>query len=69
MMAASGQKTQEDMLGDISTKLDKNALADAFAEGMKKAKDNKPQAAPPVPIQGKIPGALNKQERLELGTV
>jgi len=69
MMAASGQKTQEDMLGDISSKLDKNALADAFAEGMKKAKDNKPQTTPPVQIQGKIPGALSKQEQVELGTV
>jgi len=69
MMAASGQKTQEDMLGDISNKLDKNALADAFAEGMKKAKDNKPQTTPPVQIQGKIPGALSKQEQVELGTV
>lgn len=69
MMAASGQKTQEDMLGDISTKLDKNALADAFAEGIKKAGDNKPQRTPPVTIQGKIPGALNKQEQAELGTV
>jgi hypothetical protein len=69
MMAASGQKTQEDMLGDISTKLDKNSLADAFAEGIKKAKDNKPQTTPPVQIQGKIPGALNKQEQAELGTV
>lgn len=69
MMAASGQKTQEDMLGDISSKLDKNALADAFAEGMKKSKDNKPQTTPPVQIQGKIPGALSKQEQVELGTV
>jgi|688.fasta_scaffold09032_5 hypothetical protein len=69
MMAASGQKTQEDMLGDISNKLDKNALADAFAEGMKKAKDNKPQTTPPVQIQGKIPGALSKQEQVQLGTV
>ena len=69
MMAASGQKTQEDMLGDISTKLDKNSLADAFAEGIKKAKDNKPQTTSPVQIQGKIPGALNKQEQAELGTV
>ena len=69
MMAASGQKTQEDMLGDISNKLDKNSLADAFAEGMKKAKENKPQTTPPVQIQGKIPGALSKQEQVELGTV
>ena len=69
MMAASGQKTQEDMLGDISTKLDKNALADAFAEGIKKAGDNKPQRTPPVTIQGKIPGALTKEEQVELGTV
>ena len=69
MMAASGQKTQEDMLGDISTKLDKNALADAFAEGIKKAGDNRPQRTPPVTIQGKIPGALSKQEQVELGTV
>ena len=66
MMAASGQKTQEDMLGDISTKLDKNSLADAFAEGIKKAGSNKPQATPPVPIQGKQPV---KNEKPELGMV
>jgi len=69
MMAASGQKTQEDMLGDISNKLDKNALADAFADGIKKAGNNKPQTTPPVTIQGKIPGALSKQEQVQLGTV
>jgi hypothetical protein len=67
LMAASGAKTQEDMLGDIAGKLDKNNLADAFAEGIKKANGNKPQAAPPVALEGKIPGALNKQEKFELG--
>ena len=67
LMAASGAKTQEDMLGDIAGKLDKGNLADAFAEGIKKANGNKPQAAPPVALEGRIPGALNKQEKLELG--
>jgi hypothetical protein len=67
LMAASGAKTQEDMLGDIAGKLDKGNLADAFAEGIKKANGNKPQAAPPVALEGRIPGALNKQDKLELG--
>lgn len=67
LMAASGTKTQEEMLGDIAGKLDKKNLADAVAEGMQKVMQNRPQNAPPVVLEGKIPGALNKQEKLELG--
>lgn len=69
MMAASGQRTQEDMLGDIANKLDKNSLADAFADGIKKAGGEKPLATPPTPIQGQNPFASKPKDKVELGIV
>jgi len=45
LMAGINTKTQEDMLGDISKKLDKSSLADAFAEGIAKEKGRR--IAPP----------------------